>query len=95
MEMILFGELAVMALPATAAPFIYHKRFDWTRSIQGKSTMLLLVSLLVLVDLAFLFQVVPGFPGKLEIAIAVYALLIVALTFWCVMAVRTKEGSQR
>ena len=90
MSAVIFWQIIALALPATAAPIIYHVRFAWKNSLQGKSTMLLLAAIMVLVDLSVFYMVVPTAPAVEVVALVVYGLLFVALSVWCVMALRTQ-----
>lgn len=69
------------AVPALLLPIFYFFGSPWRSSIFGKMMMTKSSALGLIFLLSILFMVVPGFPGKLWLAVAAYAYLAGALWF--------------
>lgn len=73
-----FALLLVIAMApfATIAAGVYLALYPWRSSREGWALATVITSFALLIDLAVLYELVPGFPGKAAVRIALYALIL-------------------
>ena len=73
-----FALLLVIAMVpfTTTAAIVYLTLYPWRRSREGWALATVIASFALLIDLAVLYELVPGFPGKPGVRIALYALIL-------------------